>query len=294
VARIVAVGEGMAELLRREGGWTLGYAGDVLNTAIYLARAGHDVALLSAVGTDPFSGELRRKCEAEGLDASLLLTHRDRQIGLYAVSTDARGERSFTYWRESSAARAMFALPESEAALTRAVDADLLYFSLITLAILPRDGRRQLLALASRVGAGGGKVAFDSNYRPRLWSSADEARSASDAAIACAHIGLPTLDDETALHGTADAAAVAARWAALGCGETVVKLGAGGCRLSDGRIVAPPRPLEPVDTSGAGDAFNAAYLSARLREADAMAAAMQGHALASWTIMRPGGIPAPE
>ena len=99
---------------------------------------------------------------------------------------------------------------------------------------------------------------------PRLWASADEARQVRDAAIACADIGLPTLEDETLLSGEADADAVARHWIGLGCAETVVKLGAAGCRLPDGTILPPPEVLSPVDTSGAGDAFNGGYLAARL------------------------------
>jgi 2-dehydro-3-deoxygluconokinase len=292
VTRIVVIGEAMLELSRRGEGWQMGYGGDTLNTAIHLARAGHDVAYLTALGDDALSGDLRTKWEAEGLDCSMMLTHPSRQPGLYAISTDTSGERSFTYWRDASAAREMFALPGMAEALKQAEQADLIAFSLITLAILPPEGRSELLALARRVRERGGKVAFDGNYRPRLWPSAAEARAARDAAIACADIGLPTLEDERALSGDVSADTVAAHWQGLGCAEVVVKLGARGCRLPEGAILPPPKMLAPVDTSGAGDAFNAGYLSARLNGASAEDAALAGHTLAGWTIMRPGAIPA--
>jgi 2-dehydro-3-deoxygluconokinase len=188
----------------------------------------------------------------------------------------------------------MLVLSGSTGAMARAAEADLIGFSLITLAILPPEARALLLALARDVRRRGGQVAFDGNYRPRLWTDPAEARAARDAAIACATIGLPTLEDETALSGEADAAGVAAHWQGLGCAETVVKLGAGGCRLPGGSIVAPEAVLSPVDTSGAGDAFNAGYLGARLKGEGPAEAARAGHALAGWTIMRPGAIPARE
>jgi 2-dehydro-3-deoxygluconokinase len=291
MARIVCVGEGMLELSRRDGEWRLGYGGDTLNTAIHLARAGHDVAYLTALGGDPLSRELERQWAAEGLDTSLILTHPARHAGLYAIDTDEAGERSFTYWREASAAREMFALDAAAAAAQQAESADLLYFSLISLAILPPAGRQRLLDLTVRVRTNGGTIAFDGNYRPRHWTSADEARAARDAAIAVAAIGLPTLDDETALSGEPGAGRAARRWQELGCAETVVKLGGDGCRLPDGRTVPPERRLRPVDTSGAGDAFNAGYISARLAGGSIEDAACAGHALAGWTIMRRGAIP---
>lgn len=289
--RIVACGEAMLELARCDGDWVVGSAGDTLNTAVHLARAGHDVAYLTALGSDPFSDKLRTEWAAEGLDCALVLTHPTRIPGLYAIRTDATGERSFTYWRDSSAAREMFALPQMAKAWETAERADLLLFSLISLAILQPKWGLELIALAGRVRARGGRVAFDGNYRPRLWESAEAAIAARDLAIASADFGLPTLEDEATLSGAADPDAVAAHWSGLGCGETVVKLGAAGCRLADGTIVAPKAVLSPVDTSGAGDAFNAGYLDARLRGNSPAIAAHAGHELAGWTIMRPGAIP---
>ena len=292
MARIVLVGEAMLELSRRSEGWQLGYGGDTLNMAVHLARTGHDVAYLTALGSDPLSAQLKEELAREGLDVSLLLDHPDRSTGLYAITTDATGERSFSYWRDTSAARDMFSLPAMSAALAEAGRAEFVCFSLISLAVLPPRDRERLLSLARAIGERGGKVVFDGNYRARLWQSSDEARAARDAAIGIAHIGLPTLEDEAMLSGEADAEAVAEHWASLGCGEVIVKLGAAGCRLPDGRVLPPPEVLQPVDTSGAGDAFNSGYLAARIRGESLEAAARAGHALAGWCVMRSGAIPA--
>jgi 2-dehydro-3-deoxygluconokinase len=327
VSRIVLIGEAMLELSRKSGGgWNMGYGGDTLNTAVHLARAGHDVAYLTAMGTDPFSDDLvNTEWRGEGLDPALVLRHPTRGPGMYAITTDAAGERSFTYWRENSAAREMFALPGIADALAVAEQADLIVYSLITLAILPPDAREQLFDLCRGVRARGGKVAFDGNYRPRLWASAEEARAARDQAIACADIGLPTLEDEVQIESGSDnpdrrpaldaglgfspqppesltpcqargdeggADAVNSHWAALGCAETIVKLGAEGARLTDGTILPPPEVLQPIDTSGAGDAFNGGYLAERMNGASVKDAVMAGHKLAGWCVMRAGAIPA--
>ena len=84
---------------------------------------------------------------------------------------------------------------------------------------------------------------FDGNYRPRLWESAAAALAARDTAIAHADIGLPTLDDEALLNPGARVHSVASHWQALGCTETVVKLGPQGCRLPDARVIAPAHVL---------------------------------------------------
>lgn len=290
--RIVVVGEGMIELTRAEGGlWRLGHGGDTLNTAIHLARLRGDVRYVTALGDDPFSETLIANWSAEGIDTSLIQRDPSHMPGLYAITTDAAGERSFAYWRGQSAARQTLSLPGAEAVMAEAEQADLLLFSLITLAVLEEQGRDRLFALAERVRACGGRVAFDGNYRPRLFADQQGARDLCARAIAVCDIGLPTLEDETMLNGATSAEQVQASWQAGGAGEVVVKLGAEGCLLAGNGIVPPPERLNPRDTSGAGDAFNAGYLAARLDGASPAEAAVRGHRLAGWTVMRAGAIP---
>ncbi|WP_440979774.1 sugar kinase [Sphingomonas pseudosanguinis] len=297
--RAVIIGEGMIELsgggamggTARGQGWRLSYGGDTLNTALHMARSGAEVAYATALGTDPFSDDLLRAWADDGLDVSMVLRDPSRMPGLYAIRTDASGERSFAYWRSDSAARRFFELPDAATLLPRAMAADLFYFSLISLAVLPEDGRHALLDVARQLRAAGRTVAFDGNYRPTLWRDPAEAAHWRDAAIGCATIGLPTAEDEALLSGEPDAAAVEAHWRAAGAQEMVVKMGAAGCRLTGGQVVAPVASLVPIDTSGAGDAFNAAYLLARMAGVPPVEAAAAGHRLAGWVIRRRGAVP---
>lgn len=295
------VGEAMLELSRERGtdAWRMRFAGDTLNTALHIARQGIPTGYLTALGHDPYSAEMIAEWRREGLGTEAVMLHPSRQPGLYAIDTDAAGERTFTYWREHSAVRELFSLRDIDTVLAKIADASLLAFSLITLAVLPPDARARLLDLCREVRRRGGRVAFDGNYRARLWPSTAEAREARDAAIAVADIGLPTLEDELALQDAKDtqepaevaAAAVAAHWQARGCAEVVVKLGAAGCLLGDGTLVPPPAIVRPVDTSGAGDAFNGGYLAARLRGENPRPAAEHGHRLAGWVVMQRGALP---
>lgn len=285
MSRIVVIGEAMIEA--HSGGIArgAGYGGDTLNTAVHLARLGHDVAFVTALGSDAESRALKTAWAAEGIDTAHVMEHPHRTVGRYGIELDSHGERTFRYDRDTSAARDMFALPGMSAALAAAERAELVVYSLITLAILPPDSRERLFGLPTR-------LAFDGNYRAGLWRGAHSAAQLRDRAIARADIGLPTLEDEAEiLGGRTTAETVARHWQAGGCQETVVKMGERGCRLPDGRVSAPPRVLRPVDTSGAGDAFNAGYLSARLKGATSHLAAAEGHRIAGWTIMRSGAIP---
>ena len=295
--RIIALGEGMLEMSRpdrRDDGWRLGFGGDTLNTAIHLARFGLPVTYVSALGSDPFSAVLREDWAAEGLNVDHVLIDPDHLPGLYAIRTDEQGERSFFYWRNASAARHLFALPGIDAALAHAASADLLYLSLISLAILPDEARTRVYDLCAKVRRQGGRVAFDSNYRPALWDTPEDARAVVRQMAGLCDIGLPTLSDEILLFGSQNPDAVADRWRALGTAEVAVKLGAAGCLLSSAshrQLVPVTAKVDPVDTSGAGDAFNGGYLNARMCGQDVSAAARLGHQLAGWAIAHTGALP---
>ena len=291
MARIVLVGEGMAELFRADDGWKTSCGGDALNVAIHLARFGHDVRFVTALGGDPFSRELRQQWAGEGIDLSLVFEDSSRTAGLYAITTDQEGERSFTYWRGDSAARRLAGIWDESAVAAAMTSADLVFASLISFAILPAPDRQKLLRLLRRVRSPQTRIAYDGNFRPRLWESDEAARSIHNAAIACCDIGLPTFEDEHMLMDTQRIDEVAGRWRKLGAAETVVKLGKDGCLVPAGRIVPPAERLMPVDTTGAGDAFDAGYLDARLRGMTPVDAAALGHRLAGEVIRHRGATP---
>ncbi len=141
MSRIVCLGEAMVELAPHGGRWDVSYGGDTLNVALHLTRLGHEVAYLTALGGDPFAGTMRAAWAREGLDVSLVLAVPDRCTGLYSIDIDEQGERHFSYWRSASAARTLFHAPGIDRAMDAALEADLLFFSLVSLAILPEEGR---------------------------------------------------------------------------------------------------------------------------------------------------------
>ena len=106
-------------------------------------------------------------------------------------------------------------------------EAALIHVSGITLAIIEAKGRRNLLAALAKARAGGAIVSFDPNLRRKLWPDEATLRAAMIEMFETCDIALPSFDDERALWGDADPKASAARFAALGVGEIVVKNGAG-------------------------------------------------------------------
>ncbi len=295
--RVASIGECMVELTLPRGGGDAGriaFAGDTFNAAVYLRRAAAphvSVAYVTALGTDSLSDRMVDVFAAEGLDTSLVERRADRAPGLYAIDVDAAGERSFTYWRETSAARTLFALPATVTP-DRLVGFDLIYLSGITLAILPQETRDALRDFLRSFRLAGGRIAFDSNYRPRLWPDVETARREIAALLVMTDIALPSLDDEMALWDLTDADAVLRRLHSAGIVRGALKRGPegplplGACGILPDFIEA----VRVVDTTAAGDSFNGAYLAALLAdrpEAECLAA---GHAMAAEVIGHPGAI----
>lgn len=298
MTRVAVVGECMVELRRSGDSATLtqGFSGDTYNAAVYLKRAAPtlEVLYVSALGDDSISAAMRRAWAAEGIDGGWTPSIGGALPGLYLIETDADGERRFHYWRSAAAARRLFDVPDGRRLVDRAAQIDLLYLSGISLAILPPEGRERLLALAAAVRSAGGGVAFDSNHRPALWHDAREDRTWVERASRLATIALPSLDDEAALFGERDPAAIDRRLARWGVDERVIKDGANGAWVGLGGSppIAVPAvtPAAVIDTTAAGDSFNGAYLAARLTGASPVAAARAGAALAARVIAAPGAI----
>jgi len=291
---IVAVGEGMIEFAGGPGElWRRSYGGDTLNLATYLTRLGHPVSFLTALGQDEDSDELERFWRQDGIDTGLVLRADQGCPGLYLIRTDDRGERRFAFWRDNSPARRLFELPGIDEALERATEAQLLVLSGITLSLFDGAGRKRLARLADAVRGRGGDVAFDTNYRPAGWAGHDGARAAFDAFAPLVTIALPGLEDEQALRPGLCAEAVVARWHALGAREVALKLGtAGALVLADGATVAVPveQRVAALDTTGAGDAFGAAYLASRRDGMDPVTSAKRAQRLAAAVVQHAGAL----
>ena len=307
--RIASIGECMIELSEsadsaegragRPSNMQRTFGGDTLNTAIYLARSlgeqgtPAEVHYVTALGDDPFSAEMLAAWEAEDLETGLVFRLPGRLPGLYIIRTDTAGERTFHYWRSAAAARELLRAEQAETLTASLAGFDLVYLSGITLGILDAESRQRLFGLLEALKHKGCRVAFDGNYRPRLWHSRVEAQDAVTRVMGLAAVALPTFDDEAALFGDATPEATATRLHGLGVEEVAVKCGAAPCLLSHGgqqARVAGQRVERPVDTTAAGDSFNGAYLAARLVGAPPQAAAEAGHRLAARVIATKGAI----
>jgi 2-dehydro-3-deoxygluconokinase len=294
-SRVVAVGEVMVEMARGgDGRFGQGCGGDTFNTAVYLARAGVDVAYATALGDDPYSDGIVSLAHAEGVKTDLMLRVPGRQPGLYLIETDPKGERRFFYWRETSPARELFELADWSRIAESLLTARLVYFSGITLSLYSNAGLGRFLAILELARKQGARVAFDGNFRPRGWKGdLPRTRTVFIEALKRVDVALPTYDDEAVLWGDPSPEATVERLRAFGIAEIVVKNGPNSALVAVGGqqdFVPVPEVVEPVDTTAAGDTFNAGYMAARLAGDNPLAAAAAGHRLAAEKVRHRGAI----
>ncbi|MFJ2364094.1 sugar kinase [Pseudomonas sp. NPDC087697] len=295
--RIALIGECMIELQQRaDGSLQQSFGGDTLNTAVYLSRELGDkvsVDYVTALGDDSFSDAMCQSWSEEGIGLSMVQRLPGRLPGLYCIQTDASGERRFLYWRNEAAVRDCFTTPAAAPILAALPDYAVLYFSGITLAVLGEEGRKRLIETLIEARQRDARIVFDNNYRPRLWSTVEQARTAYREVLPYVDMALLTVDDEQALFHFSDCAAVFAAYEQIGTPEVVLKRGAEPCLIRFGgeSFEVPAQRVERVvDTTAAGDSFSAAYLASRLRGASPAEAAEAGHRLASRVIQVPGAL----
>ncbi|MFB9290682.1 sugar kinase [Pseudoduganella plicata] len=280
---LVGIGECMVEFhstapLAEATQFRKGYGGDVLNALVAAARQGCRTAFVTRVGDDPFGAGLLSAWRDEGIDTSQAPLV-PGENGVYFISVDAQGERSFTYRRAGSAASCMTA--EVDAGLI--ASSRCLLLSGITQAISP--GARAATLSAARIAREHGvTVAYDPNFRPNLWSSIDAAREACAELLPYVDILLPSLPaDADILPGPVHTLAA----------HVVVKLGEEGCHVWQGgeRSIVPAVPATVIDTTGAGDCWNGTYLAVLLRGEPAAQAASLANTAAAAKLAHRGAIP---
>lgn len=298
-ARVICVGEVLIELARgTDGTFAPSCGGDAFNTAVYLARAGINVAFASAVGDDPYSDSVLALAAAEGVAANLIIRAPGRLPALCLVENGSGGERVMRYWREGAPARELFESTDWVRVAESLTTSRLIYFSGITLSLYSNQGLGRFFAALEIARQQGAKVAFDGNFRPRGWKGdLQRTRAVFIEALKRVDIALPAFDDEAVLWGDPSPESTVARLQAFGIGEIVVKNGpnsalvaTGGSQEAAQEFVPVPEVLVPVDATAAGDGFNAGYLAARLSGSEPRQAAAAAHRLAGNVIQHPGAL----
>ena len=257
---VIALGETMLSLvaagdLATASQLFVTHGGAESNTCVGLARLGLRPAWVSRVGTDPPGDRIVSALAGSDVDVGWVSRDEGRPTGVMLRDTVG----TVRYYRTGSAASALTLADLDGVPFTTA---RAVFVTGITALIgeTPRETALELLAQA------GGLRVVDPNLRLGLWGS-DRAVELIEPMIRCGDLVLGGITELAAFVGDGEPAEVARRCGALGPREVVVKMGSAGAGVLDeaGRWhTHAPAPAAAVDPVGAGDAFNAGYLSARL------------------------------
>ena len=274
----------------------LSFAGDTFNTAAYLARLldkqGDRVEYLTGLGTDMLSLSMRAFFESCKVGIGYIRTIENRTPGLYLIEIAKGGERSFHYWRDEAAAKFFLDDISRDDFVKELLSFTGIYLSGISVAVLSEIGKSVLYDSLTEAKKSGLKIFFDSNYRPSLWPNRDVAQKAFERIIPLVDIALLTDTDITQLYNV-QPGGIEPLLARFNLPEIVIKRGSEPCIIyHNGDCLGVPALKVPtaVDTTAAGDSFNAAYLAARLKGLPVKQAAQWGHQLAAQVIQHHGAI----
>jgi 2-dehydro-3-deoxygluconokinase len=289
------LGECMVEL-RSTGMSTMhqSFAGDIYNAAVYLQRCYPQVKthIVTALGNDSLSERMIARFHSENINTQLVFRHSEKIPGMYLIETDETGERSFLYWRDDAAAKQLMKLITPQT-LSQLKTLDVLFFSGISLAILAQEDRPLFWEMIRQLKDSGVKVAFDPNYRERLWSSSIEAKEQFELAYQNADILLPGLEDMEVLYGIKTYAEAHTFFLNYQLQELIIKDGAADVYVVENDRVEKVEltPVtEIVDTTSAGDSFAGTYLGARMSGDTMVSAVKKASAVAGFVIQHPGAI----
>jgi 2-dehydro-3-deoxygluconokinase len=234
-----------------------GHGGDTSNAAVAAARHGASVGYISAIGQDAPGDSFIAMWAREKVDSTTVMRTDRAQTGVYFVTHDAAGHHFLHYRKDSPAALYTPAdLPRA------AIAAAKMFFASGISQGISSSAADAVFAAIDIARQHGVKVAYDTNYRPRLWPPA-RAAAVMHAAIAHADYVFPGMEDALVLTGRSDPDAILDFYLALGCPVVVLKMGGSGAYLADAkhRVHITAHAVQSVDATGAGDTFCGSFLA---------------------------------
>ncbi|MBV8474767.1 MAG: sugar kinase, partial [Hyphomicrobiales bacterium] len=271
MADILAIGEALVELNQPADGapFKQGFGGDTSNAMIAAARLGARAGYFTAVGADRFGEDLVGLWQAEGVDASRIVVNGGAHTGIYFVNHGPDGH-VFSYLRAGSAASR---LTEADTPIEAIREARILHVSGISQAV-SSSAADLVFAAIDAAREAKALVSYDTNLRLKLWPLR-RARAITHEAMRHCDIALPSLDDAIQLSGETTPDGILDFYLQLGARIVALKLGREGSAVAtpERRERVAPFPVKAVDATGAGDAFDGAFLSEYLKVGDPFAAA---------------------
>lgn len=266
---VVTLGEAMVlfvpnrtGLLRYANTFQRYVAGAESNTAIGLARIGHQVGWISKVGHDEFGQYMLSFLRGEQVDVSQVKTDNKAPTGVFFKERRRTDSTRVYYYRAGSAASRLTPKDLDPDYISQA---RYLHITGITPA-LSASCIATIQACIEIANKAGVQISFDPNLRLKLWPAA-KAKEVFLDIIPHVQLVLASEEEATLITNETDPQRAAQKILQMGPAQVVIKQGAQGALgvTANESIEAPALKVETVETVGAGDAFNAGFLSGQLR-----------------------------
>ena len=273
--------------------FSLKIAGAESNTAIGACRLGRTAAWISALGEDELGNFVLDSISQEGVDVSLVKRDSKHRTGLM-IKEIVEDKTTVYYYRENSAASH---ISISDIDLDKLSDAKIIHLTGIT-PVLSKSCREAVAELMRWAMENGKLISFDPNIRRKIWGEVDYVPLICQM-LEISDIALLGLSEAKELYGTDEIPKIASILLEAGVKFVVIKDGANGAyAISQNEFVfVPPFECNPVDSVGAGDGFNAGFLSGILEGRSLAESARMGAlvgAMATETVGDVNGYPTRE
>jgi sugar/nucleoside kinase (ribokinase family) len=257
----------------------LGPGGNAVNTAIASARLGSSVRITAAVGDDRLGNLVREALRIEGVDDTGLITVRGAHTSLSVVLVQGNGERRLLHYR---GANSNFAPQHVNWEKLKGTG----FFFFASAFALPAFDGPPLEHAMIRAKESGCMTALNT-----CWDTQERWLGLIRSALAHTDYMFPNIDEGRALTGESEPPGIASALRRLGVQTVIVKLGPRGCYVEGPEVgfYSTGFAVEAVDTTGAGDCFAGAFLTAISRGDDIKHAARFANAAAALCTLGMGG-----
>ena len=271
------------------------FGGAPMNTLVGVARLGSTSGAVTTVGEDPFGQFLIQELKRNGVDTSRVNVKKGTLTTLAFVANEPEtGERSFIFYRKPWVSRTSdSALSVEDVDFDYIADAKILHVSGFALSQNP--SRKAVLAAVQHARKAGVKVSFDPTLRVDVWNSEQTLRRLYSQMLKLSDIATFSREEAAFIFKTEDPEKAAQSALKRGIDIVGIKLGVEGALVmtrKNEKIYVPAFEVKAVDTTGAGDGWNAGLLVGLLRNWDLKTCVRVANAVGALVVTKRGAITA--
>ena len=292
--KICAIGESMIEITNIQGSkFVQSFAGDTLNFLSYLNKKNISADYLTAVGGSKINKDFFYLLKSRSISNKFIHVDNKNETGLYLIKNDNKGEKSFYYWRDNSAAKIHLNKLNYNKISVALKKYDYLYFSGITLSVISNKKQNELLYAIKKIKNHNVKIIFDLNVRVKRWLSKKTLTNSMNLFLPYIDILFCSGEDIKNWKNNQSLEFFKKFVKFYNIKHAIFRQNASKnyVFLNNSLYqIMNKTKKKIIDSSGAGDGYNAAYISEYLISNDVYRSLKSAHFLGSKIVMKKGAI----